>query len=358
MFFDSKMRRLFTAGTILISVGYALVCELVLHRKETRVTYETVALVIVLAAISPLVYVFLHPFHFRSEGKQLAHVGVPKRWLVAFLVAVPILAFGPLLELSQIQTAVVNARLFWATLSVGGVYAYSPAPGRIIKQLNNVQSIVEFTQKHKVDADPTLTRRLQSQIEQNVTEKKFPQSAKLSAWEAIISLATYNNFEQLPGQNVSIGGGETTIDPKSIQLGSDPSQVLHIIGNDSTLLFGPLGSFGVGTRPIVFSGINFIGSSNESSPLGIEGTTTNTLVQNAKLQNVVQPIDLVIWVNVEFENSTVVYHGKAVFLKNVRFKNCQFQFDPHADTSELQLRIANANGGPVTYVNPGNAESK
>ncbi len=133
---------------------------------------------------------------------------------------------------------------------------------------------------------------------------------------------------------------------------------MRIVGRDSTLFFGPTGALVVGDAPIAFSGVNFTASWKQVTPLIIRGKPINTLVENAKLDNVTQPIENVIWMNVDFVNSVVAYSGGPVFLENVRFKDCTFQFRPGPSAAELKDRITKADGGPITYAYSGSMESR
>jgi hypothetical protein len=310
-------------------------------------------LLVVLLLISPVLYLLFWPVVGRPAETEPTGPRISNRWLVLSFSAFLLLAFAPLVELTQIQTAVVNARLFLASHYINTVFAYGSKANRVTTQLDKVQSIVEFSQKNHLDTDLRLTERLQSQVERGLDQKHIAEAARPAAWRTVVSLAKYNTFEAAPSRTLALGPQSGAGDAQHYLRNTDSRGVTRIVGHDTNLLMVGSGIFTVGKTPTVFTGVNFIGIARVGVPLLIEGSTTNTLVENSRLIYVTQPLDYAIWSNVQFESSVIVYLGGPVFMENVIFKNCTLQFRPGAATDELSQAIRKANGKALTYANPG-----
>jgi hypothetical protein len=210
--------------------------------------------------------------------------------------------------------------------------------------------MIEFSEKIHIEISPTLSRKVQWQIEDGIASKRLSEDARPSAFKTLISLKTYETFGIGPSAVFSLGKTGSAQAAAEELRNSTGQQVLRVQGEDTALYFGEGGSFGVGMRPIAFEGLNFIGSSKYSTPLSVNGDATTTLVKNGKLENVTQPLDRIVWINVNFENSNILYTGGPVFLQNVRFTDCEFQFRQDANSIELYNQILKAAGAPITYV--------
>jgi hypothetical protein len=76
-----------------------------------------------------------------------------------------------------------------------------------------------------------------------------------------------------------------------------------------------------------------------------------TLVYRVRIKDLSQEIDWFKWVDIVFEDSTILYYGGDIYLANVTFKNCKVDvihfLDPNPDlTKRVVERLQRANDGP------------
>jgi hypothetical protein len=93
---------------------------------------------------------------------------------------------------------------------------------------------------------------------------------------------------------------------------------------------------------------------------GISGTKERkekVIVYNVQMKNLYQDLDWIKWIRVTFEDSAIIWGGEEIYLSEITFKNCRFQFlpvtiDPGLDAlaERLLQRLRSANNGPPLSV--------
>jgi hypothetical protein len=357
VFVDSRARRICYTISVSAAFAYALVSQFVFGRNEAKVTNETLTICFVLLLISLVSYRFFWPMSRRLIVGQGLQPRISNRYPVLFLVAGLTLSFAPLIQSYQIQTMVVNARLSLASFFVARVFASNSSEDRVIKQLNSVQNVMYFSEKNGIDADTAITERLQKQIATAVTGKNLSEATKLKAWSTLVGLATFNEFGSQNLQPLPVRDS-ANFDEVMDQLSHlDVSRGLRIYGQSqgSELVLGSgLGLLWDTNRPLVVENVRVVGNPTDKSFIGTTSNQTKALVRNSKIENVAQQLDNVIWTNVEFVNSLILYSDGPVFLRNVKFINCQFFFPRKSgNSSDLLNLIKESDSRPVTFASAG-----
>ena len=71
---------------------------------------------------------------------------------------------------------------------------------------------------------------------------------------------------------------------------------------------------------------------------------------NAAIEGAAQKLDAIVWLNVKFKNSQIIYSGGPFYLGDVTFENCQFQFGSDAESRKALAEIKEMGKQPVTLV--------
>ena len=71
-------------------------------------------------------------------------------------------------------------------------------------------------------------------------------------------------------------------------------------------------------------------------------------VRNVRLENFVQDIAGIDWVNVKFVHSVIRFHGGSLYLSGVSFEDCQFDFGSDETSVEVLDNIRAASGTPIS----------
>jgi hypothetical protein len=90
---------------------------------------------------------------------------------------------------------------------------------------------------------------------------------------------------------------------------------------------------------------NFIDFETDTNPLRILMVVLDVQVTRCK-----QSLDGVKWIKDGFDGSAIRYRGGTLFLANVIFKNCTFDFGSDPRSKEVLATIRESNGRPVTIL--------
>ena len=63
-----------------------------------------------------------------------------------------------------------------------------------------------------------------------------------------------------------------------------------------------------------------------------------------------QKLGAIVWLNIKFKNSQIIYNGGPLYLGDVTFENCQFQFGIDPESQKVLAQIKAAENQPVTLV--------
>jgi hypothetical protein len=69
---------------------------------------------------------------------------------------------------------------------------------------------------------------------------------------------------------------------------------------------------------------------------------------NATIEGATQKLDGIVWLNIKFKNSQIIYNGGPVYLGDVTFENCQFQFGSDTESQKVLAQIKGSGAQPVT----------
>lgn len=61
-------------------------------------------------------------------------------------------------------------------------------------------------------------------------------------------------------------------------------------------------------------------------------------------------LDSIVWLNIRFADSEIIYQGGPLYLGNVTFENCQLKFGNDAVSQSVLSQIRSARDKPVTLI--------
>jgi hypothetical protein len=80
------------------------------------------------------------------------------------------------------------------------------------------------------------------------------------------------------------------------------------------------------------------------------GTGEHVIVFDVEVDTCAQKLDGPRWINDDFKGSTVEYHGGPLYLADVTFTNCKFEFGTDSNSKMALSIISASNGTPVSLL--------
>jgi hypothetical protein len=327
-FFEDQAVRWKVYGTSSgVAFIYALVNLLILHREEKIVGVETVGILLVLISLSIVAYVARVRIFDEATARPLK-ISSARLGLVG-VFATALIAFAYFTGIPRMQAAILDFRLERFN-SRWTVYAAYQPEQQLQTRVRTINSIVETSSRNQIPVDSNLLAGAQTVLSNELKGPSLSAKTKQAGWAAAIDL------QSLAYTRLAQTGAVPTVSPRQIANGPSyhfESPVvladnLYIKGDHS--VFTMDSEFVVSRATVVFDSIDFVGGTSES-PIEIDGAGSNALVRDSIMRNVTQYLDGVIWVDVRFENSKIMYHDGPLRLRNVTFKDC--------DLSELEMAL-------------------
>jgi hypothetical protein len=365
---------------------YATTRTLVFHAPERQVAVELFVLVLVLnSAAIALNYLWRRESfslswtnidavtRWRSPGSRgvlaestylrLPASYVPQTFRISLkvryggLAACLILLIAPKLSGSKVQAAIVNQRLERAALSVEPDKITGLSSNQLKMRFQKIASIASTSTQYKIPANPSLVAKVTNNFEETLRSVNPGEDARRSGVSAFIELVAYARFN-----NVLIAVNAPTILLPHGETGNSMiSQVPLKNGaawwqgsaQGSTIFGMPEPSsepvFPVSHSSVVFNAVNFNAFGMRRAFVGTD-KESQVVIMNATIEGAAQKLDGIVWLNIKFKNSQIIYSGGPLYLGDVSFENCQFQFGSDPESQKVSAQIKTPGNQPVTLV--------
>jgi len=357
---DSRTRGAAYAFTVVAGIIYASVRTLIFQKPDHQVSVELVALLL----ISNFTVILLYCLRRGKIGSQPASIFTYRLPLVLRLGGVAaciILLTAPQMSVSTVQAAIVNQRLEKAASSVEPEKTAHLPNYQLLARFQKITSIANTSIGYKIRARPDLVEKVRSNLEEtlnsvNPSHEELRKSG-VAAFIALVAYARANNvLISINGPTLLFSHGETgnmMVSQVPIKnatgwwQGSAQGNAIWAIPDPS------LGAvFPVSHSSVVFNAINFnafglgrgfVETDNESQ----------VVIANATVEGAAQKLDAIVWLNIKFKNSKIIYNGGPLYLGDVTFENCLFQFGSDAESQKVLAQIRAARNQPVVVLSGG-----
>jgi hypothetical protein len=375
---DSEFRRLAYALTAVTGIIYATIRTLVFHRPERQVAVELFVLLLALNSTA-IVLNYLwsresfllterqYPGGVPAEGMlstylQLPTARIPQTYrlsakvLHSGIAACLILLSAPKFSVSKVQAAIVNQRLERAASSVEPDKATGLSSNQLKTRFQTIASIASTSTQYKISANPDLVAKVTNNLEETLRSGNPGEDVRRSGVSAFIKLVAYARFN-----NVLIAVNVPTILIPHDQTGnymlsqvplkngavwwqgSEQGSAIFALPDNS----GPV--FPISHSSVVFNAVNFNAFGMRRAFIGTDNES-QVVVMNATIEGATQKLDAIVWLNIKFKNSQIIYNGGPLYLGDVAFENCQFQFGSDPESQKVSAQIKTIGNQPVTLV--------
>jgi len=387
---DSEFRGWAYAVTIVAGTLYATMRTLMFHRPDRQVAVELFVLVLILNSVAVAMNYWRtresslqQPFFFRFQTQDAycrrdalvdwpalssGYLRLPKFYILrtyrlsakvryAGLVACLILLSAPRFNVSKVQAAIVNQRLEMAASSVDPDKAASLSSNQLKTRFQKIASIASTSTQYKIPANPDLVERVKDSLEVTLRSVSPGEDLRRSGVSAFIKLVAYARFNNvLIAVNVPtvlIPHGETGNYMLS-QVPLKNGAVWWQGSVEGSTIFGmpePSSApvFPVSHSSVVFNAVNFDAFGMRRAFVGTDNES-QVVIMNATIEGAAQKLDAIVWLNIKFKNSQIIYNGGPLYLGYVTFENCQFQFGSDPESQKALAQIKEMDKQPVTLV--------
>lgn len=357
------------------------------HRRGVLVHLILTGLVILVLGVAPLYFGNLHPFIMFCLQvlaaviafviglllllqSGLAHsfpkVTLPQRTYrlslkvrYGGLVACLILLSAPGLSVSKVQAAIVNQRLAMAASSLEPDKATSLSTNQLKTRFQKIASIASTSTQYKISANPDLVEKVKNNLEETLKSvnpsREDVRRTGVAAFVVLVAYARANNvLIAVNVPTVLLPHGETGNSMISKQVpikngavwwqGSPQGSAIWTISDPS---FGAV--FPVSHSSVVFNAVNFNAFGMQRALVETDNES-QIVIMNATIESAAQKLDAIVWLNIKFKNSQIIYSGGPLYLGDVTFENCQFQFGSDAESQKVLAQIKESGKQPVTLV--------
>jgi hypothetical protein len=276
---------------------------------------------------------------------------------VGGVVACLILLSAPRLSVSKVQAAIVNQRLESAASSVEPDKAPTLSSNELETRFQKIASIASTSTQYKIPANPGLVEKVKNNLKETLKSVNTGGDVRRSGVSAFIKLVAYARFN-----NVLIAvNAPTVLLPHSETGNYMLSQVPLRDGTiwwqgsaEGSTIFGmPEPStepvFPVSHSSVIFNAVNFNAFGMRRAFVGTDNES-QVVVMNATIEGATQKLDAIVWLNVKFKNSQIIYSGGPLYLGDVTFENCQFQFGNDPESQKVLAQIKASENQSVTLV--------
>jgi hypothetical protein len=338
-----------------ITFIYALVNLFVFHRSESRVAVE--AVIVLFLAITICVMTYVIRGEAIGTATQKPQITVPFNWrfAVAGATAAALLVSMHEISIPQLQAAIAGFRLKSLATFLDTVQAANVSDEQVRIRYQEVESIVDKSFKNQIPVNSNLLQETQTAISHSLKNPSLSNRTNQLGWATAIDLESLSYTRKIQtGAIITIPAGEIGSSAAGAYVLRSPVEIdkrnLHFQGAHSRLALREGGMFFITQSDVVFDKIDFWGPS-DSPPLWVRDDRSNVLVRDSVMKYVTQILDRITWVDVRFENSRIHYDGGPLRLRNVSFKDCEFEpplFGPILE--ELANKIKASEGQPLTFI--------
>lgn len=379
---DSKTRAKVYVLTVITGFIFALVRAMVFHKPERQVDIELLAFLL----ISNFVAVLLYSIRRKRSAQLSSRPQVPPQalnralvyqynpyaWMdsslalptkipsyIAYggLLAFVILVSAPRLSVPIVQAAIVNPRLERAASSLEPEKAVSLPSNQLKARFQKIASIADTYRENQVRANPDVVTKAVNNLEETLKAVHPNEDVRRSGVAAFVSLVAYARYN-----NVLIAvNAPTVLLPHGETGNSLISQVPLKNGSiwwqgsaeGNTIFAMPTPSsepvFPIIQSNVVFNAVNFNGFGMGRAFVGTD-EESQVVVMNATIEGASQKLDSIVWLNIKFKNSRIIYNGGPLYLGDVTFENCQFQFGNDLESQRVLSQIRQVEDKPLTLV--------
>jgi hypothetical protein len=353
---DSRTRGTTYAFTAVAGIIYATVRTLTFHATERQVEVELVGFLF----ISNFAAVFLYCLRSRKEeSKPVSSLAFRLPLLIRYggLAACIVLFSAPQLSVSTVQAAIVNQRLEMAASSVEPDKALGLSSNQLKTRFQKIASIASTSTQYKIPANPDLVEKVKNNLEETLRSANPGEDVRRSGVSAFIKLVAYARFN-----NVLIAVNVPTILLPHGETGNSMISQVPLKngavwwqgsaqGNAIWAIPDPsLGAvFPVSRSSVVFNAVNFNAFGMRRAFVETDNES-QVVIMNATIEGATQKLDAIVWLNIKFKNSQIIYSGGPLYLGDVTFENCQFQFGSGTESQKVLAQIKEMGKQPVTLV--------
>jgi hypothetical protein len=383
---DSEFRGWAYTLIAVAGVLYATTRTLVFHRPERQVAVELFVLVLVLnSAAIALNYLWSRESSLLSatdidtltKWQSLGGRGVlaestylllpapsmPRTFRLSLkvryggLVACLILLSAPKLSVSKVQAAIVNRRLESAALSIEPDKASGLSNNQLKTRFQKIASIASTSTQYKIPANPSLVAKVTTNLEETLRSVSPGEDVRRSGVAAFVALVAYaranNVLLAVNVPTILLPHGETGNSMVS-QVPLKNGAVWWQGSAEGSTIFGmPEPSsepvFPISHSSVVFNAVNFNAFGMRRAFVGTDNES-QVVIMNATIEGAAQELDAIVWLNIKFKNSQIIYSGGPLYLGDVTFDNCQFQFGSDPESQKVLAQIKATGNQPVTRV--------
>jgi hypothetical protein len=381
---DSELRGSAYALSAIAGILYATTRTLVFHRPERQVAVELLVLVLVLnSGAVALNYLWSRESFLLNATDNgtvterqyrrgaLANLRLPASDIIlrtyrlsptvryGGLVACLILLTAPRLNVSKVQAAIVNQRLEMAASSVEPDKATNLSSNQLKTRFQKITSIANTSMAYRIPASPELVEKVKNNLEATLKAANPGEDVRRSGVSAFIKLVAYARFN-----NVLIAVNVPTILIPHDQ-GQTGNYMLSQVPlkngavwwqgsvQGSTIFGMPEPSaepvFPVSHSKVVFNAVNFNAFGMRRAFVETDNES-QIVIMNVTIEGAAQKLDAIVWLNIKFKNSQIIYSGGPLYLGDVTFENCQFQFGSDPESQKVLAQVKAAGNQPVTLV--------
>jgi hypothetical protein len=381
---EDRLREVSYVVTTILGIICASVASTVLHVPERRVSVGLIVFLILSNLTVAFIYCMrrariLDLIRIQAEQlKQIPPLGAVSgysefswKWpfeiepilrppsrpvIVGGLVAIAVLVSAPKLSVRIIQAAIVDPHLERAVASVKPDEAASLPSDQLKARFQTISSIATTYTDRRIRANPEVVSRSIDNLQDTLKSTKASDDVRRSGAAAFVALAayaTYNNvLLSVNVPTVLLPHGETgnslvsQVPLKNGAIwwqGSAEGNTIFAMPNGAGPVFPILNS------RVVFNGIGFNGFGLGRAFVGTDGQS-QVAVMNAKIEGAVQKLDSIVWLDIEFRGSRIVYEGGPLYLGKVKFVNCQFVFGDDPESKRVLDEIVQVHGEQVSLV--------
>lgn len=352
---DSRTRWTTYALTAIAGILYATVRTLAFHAPERQVNIELIVFLFISNFSVILVYC-LRGRKAVGESTRLLTYRLPLFLSAGGLVACVILLCAPQLSVSKVQAAIVDIRLERAASSIEPDKVTRLANNQLRDRFQTIAAIANTSMANNIPANPNLLERVKGNLEATIRSVgRRPEDVRQSGAAAFITLLAYartnNVLISVKVPTILLPHGETgnyAISTVPLNNGAawwqGSVQGTTIVG----IPVGPLPVFPISHSKVFFNGVNFDGVGLR--PFVGTDEESQVVIANSNIEGAIQKLDSIAWLNIKFKGSQIIYAGGPLYLGNVTFENCQFQFGSDPESQRVLAQIRAAENRPVTIV--------
>jgi len=312
-------------------------------------------LVMGLTLVVSLFAIFLS---FRKDTASSRTYRLSQKERYGGLVACLILLSAPRLSISKVQAAIVNQRLERAASSIEPDKAAGLPSNQLKSAYQKIASIANTSIEYKIPANSDLVEKVKNNLEVTLKAanpgREDVRRSGVAAFIALVAYARFNNvLIAVNAPTVLLPHGETG----NYMLSQVPLKDGAVWWQGSAqgsaifaILDPSLGAvFPISHSSVVFNAVNFNAFGMRRAFVETDDES-QVVIMNATIEGATQKLDAIVWLNIKFKNSQIIYSGGPLYLGDVTFENCQFQFGSDTESQKVLIQIKEMGNQPVTLV--------